>query len=120
MLATLPDDPDAEHFRALLEDPEFHVFYRAPALILISAVVDDPWFAEDCSLAAENLMLSAYGVGLGSCWIGVAQGYLCSPAGKAALGLPAAWVPVAPIIVGHSKAAEQAVPRRQPVVRWID
>jgi hypothetical protein len=28
-------------------------------------------------------------------------------------------VPVAPIIVGRSKAAAPAVPRDQPVIRWI-
>ena len=52
-------------------------------------------------LAAENLMLAAYAAGLGTCWIGVAQGFLNALDGKAMLGLPAAWVPVAPVIVGH-------------------
>jgi len=37
---------------------------------------------EDCALAAENLMLAAHGVGLGSCWIGLAQGLLNTPDGN--------------------------------------
>jgi nitroreductase len=119
MLATMPPSPNSDHFRSLLNDPGFHIFYHAPALILISASAEGPWIVEDCALAAENLMLAAYAAGLGACWIGFAQSFLNTSEGKNALGLPAAWVPVAPIIVGHPKAAPPPVPRKEPVVRWI-
>ncbi len=119
MLITLSHSLDTEHFRTLLEDPTFHIFYHAPVLILISAIADDPWFIEDCSLAAENMMLSAYATGLGTCWIGFAQRYLNTPDGKIALGLPAAWAPVAPIVVGRPRVALPPVPRQEPVVRWV-
>jgi nitroreductase len=111
--------PHADRFRPDLSDPKFQIFYRAPALIVISAVKQAPWIVEDCALAAENLMLSAYAAGLGSCWIGFAQGYLNTPEGKKAIGLPDACVPIAPIIVGHPKAVLSAVPRNKPEVRWI-
>lgn len=88
-------------------------------LILISAITEGPWIVEDCALAAENLMLTAYAAGLGSCWVGFAQSFLNTSEGKNVLGLPAAWVPVAPIIVGHPKAAAPPVPRNEPEVRWI-
>ncbi len=119
MVATLRPGPHADRLRGGLADPQFHIFYHAPALILISAVEDGPWIVEDCALAAQNLMLAAHAAGLGSCWIGLAQGYLNTPAGKAALALPAAWVPVAPIIVGHPKAAPTAVARNAPRIGWI-
>ena len=90
-----------------------------PEEILISAVAEGPWAVEDCSLAAENLMLAAYAAGLGTCWIGFAQSFLNTPAGKNMLGLPAAWVSVAPVIVGHPKAAPPPVPRKKPELRWI-
>ena len=50
-----------------------------------------------------------------------AQGFLNTWDGKNLLGLPAAWVPVAPIIVGHPKAAAPApaAPRKEPDVRWV-
>ncbi|WP_346656057.1 nitroreductase family protein [Bradyrhizobium sp. dw_78] len=115
MLAT----PQPEHFRAHLIDPDFHIFYHAPALILISASAQGPWIVEDCALAAENLMLAAYAVGLGSCWIGFAQSFLNTPDGKNELDLPAAWVPVAPIIVGYPKAAPYPVSRNEPEIRWV-
>ena len=88
------------------------------ALILICAVGDDAWGQIDCTLAAQNLMLAAHGKGLGSCWIGFAQGWLETAAGRAALDLPANWTPVAPIIVGHPAAAASAPPRTKAEVRW--
>jgi nitroreductase len=120
MLGTLPESAHSEHFRSRLTNPNFHIFYHAPALILISAAEQGPWIVEDCALAAENLMLAAHAAGLGTCWIGFAQSYLNTDDGKRELDLPAAWVPVAPIIVGRPKTAAAAVPRRPPVVKWID
>ena len=119
MLATLAAGPHSGHFRALLHDPNFHIFYHAPVLILISAIAQGPWIVEDCSLAAENLMLAAYAAGLGTCWIGFAQGFLNTSDGKRLLGLPAAWVPVAPIIVGHPKGVPPPVSRKEPEIRWV-
>jgi nitroreductase len=119
MLATMGGARHADHFRVHLSDPKFHIFYHAPALILISAKAQGPWIVEDCALAAENLMLAAYAAGLGSCWIGFAQSYLNTPGGKAALGLPAEWIAVAPIILGHPSGAAAPVPRKPPETRWV-
>lgn len=77
------------------------------------------WAVEDCALAAENLMLAAYAEGLGTCWIGLAQSWLATAEGKAALGLPAACLPVAPIIVGRPKSTPAPVGRNEPQIRWI-
>ena len=120
MLAS-PDfsrDHHSGHFASVLGDPEFNIFYQAPVLIVISAALAGPWAVVDCTLAAENLMLAAHGAGLGSCWIGFAQAYLNTDAGKELLGMPAAWLPVAPIIIGHPKGVAPAVPRKEPVIHW--
>jgi nitroreductase len=119
MIATMSGSPHATHFQSRLSDPKFHIFYHAPVLILISANAQGSWIVEDCALAAENLMLAAYAAGLGSCWIGFAQSFLNTAEGKNALGLPATWVPVAPIIVGHPKAAPPPVARKEPEIRRI-
>jgi len=119
LLATMPAGGHSEHFRSLLTDPNFHIFYHAPALILISANAPSPWIIEDCALAAENLMLTAHAHRLGTCWIGFAQSFLNTPEGREILGLPPAWVPVAPIIVGHPKAVPASVPRKEAEIRWV-
>lgn len=119
MLATLPSGQQSEHFLALLNDENFQIFYHAPVLILISGNTPGQAVIEDCALAAENLMLTAYAQGLGSCWIGFAQAFLNTPEGKKILGLPSEWTPVAPIIVGHPKSAPAPVTHKAPEVRWI-
>ena len=119
MLATAPGDIAAHQLQERLRDPAFDIFYHAPALIVISSFRADLWAVENCSLAAENLMLAACAEGLGSCWIGFAQTWLASAAGKAALGIPSAYLPVAPVIVGHPQGIAPAVPRKQPEIRWI-
>ena len=45
------------------------IFYGAPLLVLIVAEKSD-WAPIDCSLAAQNMMLRAYDLGLGSCFMG--------------------------------------------------
>ena len=123
MVATMPADmasgARAAHFRTTLSDPAFQIFYHAPVLILISGNAPGPWIVEDCALAAENMMLMAYSLGLGSCWIGFAQSYLNTTAGKQALGLPESWMPVAPVIVGRPRAPAAAVAHQEPEVRWV-
>ncbi|HVV40966.1 MAG TPA: nitroreductase family protein [Nitrobacter sp.] len=101
-----------------LDDLNFHVFYHAPVLVVISAKSGD-WAIENASLAAENLMLAAYAQGLGSCWIGFAQRWLETEEGKRTIGLPVEFRPVAPIIVGHPSAIMPVVPRDPARVRWI-
>jgi nitroreductase len=119
LLANLPPNLQHNRYRSQLGDPGFHIFYHAPALIVISAIAPGPWAIENCALAAENLMLAAYGRGLGACWIGFAQQYLGTEAGKGLLGLASACLPVAPIIVGHPSAFPPATQRREPEIRWV-
>jgi nitroreductase len=119
MVRTTPIGLMSHHFSEVLNDQKFNIFYHAPVLILICTVAEVPWAVEDCALAAENLMLAARGAGLGTCWIGFSQAWLGTAEGKALLKLPAAYKPVAPIIVGHPKVAPPAVPRKDPEIRWI-
>ena len=67
-------------FLTRLEDPAFNVFYNATTLIVICARRTDPFVTADCWLAAENLMLAACALGLGTCCIGAAVPALNTPA----------------------------------------
>jgi nitroreductase len=109
----------AHPFREMLNDPKFHIFYHAPLLVVIAAAEPTDWAVEDCALAAENLMLAAYAKGLGTCWIGFAQHWLATADGKAALGVPATYAPIAPIIVGHPRRQPPPVPRKAPEIHWL-
>ncbi len=109
----------SEHLQGLLRDPDFDILYDAPALIVVSSVLRNQWAIENCALAAENLMLAATAEGLGTCWIGLAQSWLATPAGAEILQAPATCLPVAPIIVGHPRSAPAPVPRKPADVHWL-
>lgn len=102
--------------RGMLSDPNFNIFHGAPTLIVICATNDDPQSAEDCCLAAQNLMLAAYGAGLGTCPIGFSRPWLRLPETKNQLGIPPRYVPVFPVVVGRPAERPASHGRRRPVV----
>jgi nitroreductase len=119
LLETTPAGLLSHHLEETLGSAAFDIFYHAPAMIVIAAVAESPWAVADCALAAQNLMLAARAAELGTCWIGFAQGWLSTPEGKSALGIPASHVPVAPIIVGHPSSQPPAVARKAPEIHWV-
>jgi nitroreductase len=72
--------------------------------------------AADCWLAAENLMLAAFSMGLGTCVIGSAISGLNTPEMKDELGIPAELSAIAPVIVGVPSGESAAVSRREPQI----
>lgn len=109
-----------DHLTRLLADPDFNIFYDAGTLIVICARPMGSFVTADCWLAAENLMLSACALGLGTCCIGFAVPVLNRPEIKRELGIPAEAGAVAPIIVGVPKGPTPVVPRKPPeILRWV-
>jgi FMN reductase [NAD(P)H] len=49
--------------------PGYQPLYGAPVLILISTPESSPYGAVDAALAAENMIIEATGLGLGSCFL---------------------------------------------------
>ncbi|HTO73741.1 MAG TPA: nitroreductase family protein [Gemmatimonadales bacterium] len=111
--------PSEEHLARLLSDPAFNIFYDAGTLIVICARPKGAFVTADCWLAAENLMLAAHALELGSCCIGFAVPLLNSPEVKRELQIPMDVVAVAPIIVGTPAGVTPAVPRKPPeILSW--
>jgi nitroreductase len=107
------------HTLSMFERPDFNIFYNAGTLIVICGKPMGPFVAADCWLAAENLMLAAFSMGLGTCVIGSAVTGLNTPESKAELGIPAEVSAIAPIIVGVPTDASPATPRKQPrILAW--
>jgi nitroreductase len=110
------DKAVAAEFVERLRDPEFCIFYDASTLVAICARPLGPFATADCWLAAENLMLAATALGLGTCCVGSAVPALNSPETKAELGIPADVEVVAPIIVGVPRGSAAAVTRGEPAI----
>ena len=112
-------DPARDAFLKQLRDPDFSAFYDAGTLIVICGESTRPFVAADCWLAAENLMLAACALGLGTCVIGAAVEAFNSADAKEELRLPSSVCAVAPIVVGvPAGPAADAPPRREPDIIW--
>ena len=107
------------HALDIFASPDFNIFYNASTLIIICGKPMGPFVVADCWLAAENLMLAACSMGLGTCVIGSAVPALNIPEIKADLGIPGELTPIAPIIVGVPSGETPPTARKEPaVVLW--
>ena len=106
----------AGHSFDIFSYPDFNVFYDATTLILICGKTTAPSYTADCWLAAENLMLAACAMGLGTCVIGSALHALNTPETKIKLNIPEKFCVVAPIVVGFPDDEITQVLRKNPVI----
>lgn len=116
LLGKVAEWPWLEPFKGYFEDPNYSIFYNAPALVIIYGKAESHVSLIDCTLAAENLMLSATDMGLGTCWIGFATEVLNSADAKKELGVPDEYSVIAPIIVGHPDGPPTDRERNAPQV----
>jgi nitroreductase len=110
-----PDSPLAK-YRDMISSPDYHVFHRAGTLIIICARPDTHNGEEDCSLAAQNLMLAAHAMGLGTCPIGFARPWLSQARIKRSLSIPDGYAAVFPVVVGYPSGEPPPVQRRAPEI----
>lgn len=110
-----PDSPEAR-YRDMIASPDYHVFHRAGTLIIICARPGAHNGKEDCCLAAQNLMLAACELGLGTCPIGFARPWLNQARIKRSLSIPDDYAAVFPVVVGHPAGDTPPVQRRAPEI----
>jgi nitroreductase len=108
------------HMHQEFGDPGISIFYDADTLIVIVAKASGHFVQADCWLAAQNMMLVATQMGLGTCVIGSAVAALNTPDMKALLKIPEGFVAIAPIIVGTPSGVTTVSSRQDPIVlSWI-
>jgi nitroreductase len=112
-------DAKASHYREMLGDAGFNIFYDATTLVAIGVDAPTDYSGADCWLAAENLMLAATEAGLGTCCIGFAVPMLNTGDVKRELGFAPGATVFAPIIVGYPSLKPDPVPRKAPqIASW--
>jgi nitroreductase len=104
------------HALDIFASPDFNMFYNVSTLIIICGKPMGPFVVADCWLAAENLILAACSMGLGTCVIGAAVPALNTPDIKAELGIPDEVTAIAPIIVGVPSGETPPTARKEPEV----
>jgi nitroreductase len=120
LVQTAADQPSAtepNEFLQKVSAPDFELFHQAPAVIVIYAT--NAHAVAECFLAAQNLMLAAWAMGLGTCPIGLAQPLFSQERVKVELKIPPSWTPALAIALGHPSAETTPTPRRAAlVVTW--
>jgi len=98
-----------------LEDP---IYYSAPVIIFV--VGKGPYSDSSCPLACQNIMLAAYSLGLGSCW--VAFGSLVTDNDEIAksLDLKNDEKIFGPILLGYPEITPEPPVKKPPEIKWLN
>jgi nitroreductase len=111
---TLPQAADP-NIRKRLTAPEVNLFFGAPLAIFISAA-KSRFAATDCHLAAQNMMLAAYSLGLGSVYSASIMSLGQDSTTKAELGIPEDHELYSAVIFGYPKEIPKAPTRKKPQI----
>jgi nitroreductase len=98
------------------------IFFDAPALVLV-LTKDNLFYDESCACCAENMMLAAHSLGLGSCWIGFASILGLKKKIMKKIGVPDKHHISAALIFGYPKGKTGRAPMRKigsDVIKWIE
>jgi len=105
-----------------MQSKEDTMFHGAPLLILVFADRKTTrWVDVDCGILAQTLFLAAQSLGLGSCFIGLAQSLNKDAGILRELGMPEGYELVAPLIFGYPAEKIPVHERswKEKVLGWI-
>ena len=105
---------------SIADDPKLtNAFYDAPTVITMFAAKNFLFSVDDCAVAAENMMLAADALGVGSCYIGQGWTAFDDPYGQEILrqwDIPIEHYAVMQLLLGYAKEGDQhpaAKPRKE-------
>ena len=105
---------------SIADDPKLkNAFYDAPTVITMFAPKNFLFSADDCAVAAENMMLAADALGIGSCYIGQGWTAFADPYGQEILqqwNIPTDYYAVMQLLLGYAKEGDKhptAKPRKE-------
>ena len=116
----LRDERLAGALKKTATSEEDTVFYNAPVIILIASKKKGTWTAINCALAAENMMLAAHSLGLGSCFVGRGDFLRKNKKLLESIGLKKGHSIYATLIFGYTEAIPKNAPerKRDNVICW--
>lgn len=107
----------------LVSSPNYHPFYKAPTLIIISGDTASEFVKIETGAAAQNIALAAESLGIGSCIMTMSNfAFIGAKAEglKAELGIPGGYHPICSVALGYKAGALPEVPpRNTDVIRYI-
>lgn len=107
----------------MVTEPSFkNMFRNAPAVIFIGHK-PSKYTAVDCGLMAENMMLAAQSLGLGTVCMASPVMFLTQPTGAeflSSLSFSEGYEPLICIGIGYADEAPAAKPRNKEVIKYIE
>ena len=100
----------------VLKHTDGNLFYDAGTLIIICGKTNGHLPVADCWMAAENMILAACAMSLGSCVIASALPAMNLPEVKSILGIPTGFAAIAPVIIGYPKTEVAPSSRKAPLI----
>lgn len=95
---------------SIADDPTLtNAFYDAPTVITFFAPKDFLFSVDDCAVAAENMMLAADALGIGSCYIGQGWTAFADPYGQEILkqwAIPTDRCAVMQLLLGYPREGD--------------
>lgn len=104
-------------------DPEMvrGCFRGAPTLVLVANDSVYDFSAIDCGLLTENIVLSAWSLGVGSVCLASPIRFICnSPEAMAMLGFSEGYTPIICVGLGYADETPEAKPRDMAKVKYLD
>ena len=96
-------------------------FRGAPTLVFVANDPSYDFSPIDCGLLSENIMLSAWSLGVGSVCLGSTIRYLAkSPEAIQMLGFSEGYVPIICIGLGYPNESPDAKPRDKAKIKYLD
>ena len=96
-------------------------FRGAPTLVFVANDPSYDFSPIDCGLLSENIMLSAWSLGVGSVCLGSPIRYLAkSPEAIQMLGFSEGYVPIICIGLGYPNESPDAKPRDKAKIKYLD
>jgi len=109
--------------RKLNSQEDYHIFYQAPTVILISADSTGFMPEKECIAAGQNMFLAAESLGLGACWISAVGGLFSSEDAQMyrdQLGLAEDLLPQMAIALGYIESRpDHAYPRKTDRTNFV-
>lgn len=103
---------------SIADDPTLpSAFYGAPTVLTLFAPGNFVYAEIDCAVAAENIMLAARSLGIGSCMVGRAEKTFEGADGAQLLknwGIPDGLVPKVHVVLGYAESEQATAKPRKP------